>query len=66
MKKHTAKPGDIIKSKKSSRIWIDTGEVFLVKDIVTSQTTGDEGIAFHDRFNGVRVFWNSDDYQLMK
>ena len=65
MDKH-AVAGDIIKSKKESRIWISVGEMFRVERIVVSELTGKKGVLFIDRFGGERVFWNVDVYEVVR
>ena len=65
MSEHIVNSGDVIRSNKTSRLWIDEGEHFIVDDIVTSELSGMQGVLFTDRNGGKRVFWSSDDYTVL-
>lgn len=64
-KHHTAKVGDRIESRIHSQIWIDRGEVFVVKRLVVSELGNGEGVLFEDRTGTERVFWHPSDYVLV-
>lgn len=65
MNKHNVKSGDKIICQIESRIWLSVGEIFTVERLVESQITNEQGVLFVDRLGSERVFWNTEDYELL-
>ncbi|MEK5209417.1 hypothetical protein [Psychrobacillus sp. FSL H8-0510] len=65
MKPHLLHKGDMIKSRITSRLWIDEGEIFETLGITTSVYTDSQGVLFIDRNGGIRAFWSLSDYEVI-